>query len=80
MTAPVNIRDLAPGTSVVLVNGAEAEIVDNPGDGIWLFARYLSSPRDPTLVGQEEMIFAQDVAALGRHQATTAAAPAPRSP
>ena len=65
MSAPINIRDLAPGTSIVLAGGAEAEIVDNPKDGVWLFARYLSSPRDPTLVGQEEMIFAQDVVALG---------------
>jgi hypothetical protein len=32
---------------------------------MWLFARYLSSPRDPALVGQEEMIFAPDVAAVG---------------
>ncbi len=66
MSAPINIRDLVPGISVVLVNGAEAEIVDNPGDGMWLFARCLSSPRDATLVGQEEMIFAQDVVAVGR--------------
>lgn len=65
MSAPVNIRDLAPGMSVVLANGAKAEIVDNPGDGIWLFARYLSSPADLALVGQEEMIFAQDVVAVG---------------
>jgi hypothetical protein len=28
-----------------------------------VFARYLDSPRDPALVGQEEMIFAQDVVA-----------------
>jgi hypothetical protein len=61
VTGPVNVRDLAAGTSIVLVDGAEAEIVDNPRDGVWLFARYLSSPRDPKLVGQEEMIFAQDV-------------------
>ena len=66
MSGPINIRDLAPGTSVVLADGAEAEIVDNPGDGIWLFARYLSSPHDPTLVGQEDMIFAQNVVAFGR--------------
>jgi len=66
MSGPINIRDLAPGTSLVLADGAEAEIVDNPRDGIWLFARYLSSPRDPTQVGQEEMIFAQDVVALRR--------------
>jgi hypothetical protein len=66
MSAPINIRDLAPGTSVVLADGTRAEIVDNPGDGIWLFARYLSSPRNPTLVGQEDMIFAQDAVALGQ--------------
>jgi hypothetical protein len=65
MSGPVNIRDLAPGTSVVLANGAKAEIVDNPRDGVWLFARHLSSPADLTLVGQEEMIFAQDVIAVG---------------
>ena len=36
-------------------------IVSNPADGVWVFARYLESPRDPALVGQEAMIFAQDV-------------------
>ncbi|HLG47935.1 MAG TPA: hypothetical protein VKY24_16960 [Reyranella sp.] len=66
MTTPINVRDLVPGTSIVLASGAEAEIVDNPRDGVWLFARYLSSPRDPALVGHEEMVFAQDVVALGR--------------
>jgi hypothetical protein len=69
VSAPINIRDLAPGTSIVLMGGAEAEVVDNPRDGVWLFARYLSSPRDPALVGQEEMIFAQDVVAVGRSTA-----------
>jgi hypothetical protein len=72
MSAPINIRDLAPGTSIMLVDGAEAEIVTNPGDGVWLFARYLASPRDPTLIGQEEMIFAQDIVALGRSTAEPA--------
>ena len=69
MSAPINVRDLVPGTSVVLADGAVAEIVTNPGDGMWLFARYLTSPLDPTLVGQEEMIFAPDVVALGRSAA-----------
>jgi len=64
MSEPVNIRTLMPGTRVALVDGGEAEIVDNPADGVWVFARYLSSPRDPALVGQEEMIFAQDVVAV----------------
>ena len=66
MSPPINVRDLAPGTAIVLVDGAEAEIVDNPRDGIWLFARYLSSPNDPALVGQEDMVFAQNVVAVGR--------------
>jgi len=58
---PINIRDLAPGATVVLASGAEVEIVDNPKDGVWLFARYVSSPGDPDLVGREDMVFAQDV-------------------
>jgi hypothetical protein len=61
MSDPINIRDLAVGIRVELSSGAEVEIVDNPKDGVWLFARYLSSPSDPSLVGQEEMVFAQEV-------------------
>jgi hypothetical protein len=65
MSNPINIRDLAVGTRVILGSGAEAEIVSNPRDGIWLFARYLSSANDPAAVGQEDMIFAQDVVEIG---------------
>ncbi len=61
MSDPINIRDLRPGTTVVLLSGAEAEIIDNPKDGVWLFARYVTSPDNPELVGREEMIFAQEV-------------------
>jgi hypothetical protein len=42
-------------------NGATAEVVSNPLDGVWVFARYLSSPGDASLVGTEDMIFAQDI-------------------
>lgn len=59
--SPVNIRTLAAGTRVMLASGDEAEIVSNPNDGVWLFARYVTSAADPGMVGQEEMIFAQDV-------------------
>ena len=31
----------AVGTRVVLGTGAEVEIVSNPGDGVWVFARYV---------------------------------------
>ena len=62
MSELVNTRELAPGMQIVLVDGAVAEIVSNPLDGVWVFARYLSSPADPSMVGSEEMIFAQDIA------------------
>lgn len=61
MSDPINVRTLAPGTRVVTVDGAVAEIVSNPADGVWLFARFVESPADPARVGEEEMIFAQDV-------------------
>jgi hypothetical protein len=64
MSDPINVRTLIPGTRVALVDGAVAEIVSNPADGVWLFARYVASPRDPALVGQEDMIFAQDVVSV----------------
>ena len=57
----INLRHLAPGTTIALTDGSTAEVVSNPLDGIWVFARYLSSPRDSSLVGTEEMIFAQDI-------------------
>ena len=61
MSELVNIRQIAPGTKIALVDGALAEIVSNPADGVWVFARFLSSPSDPARVGGEEMIFAQDI-------------------
>jgi hypothetical protein len=61
MSEPVNIRLLGPGTRIVLEGGAVAEIVSNPADGVWVFARYLTSPDDPARIGSEEMIFAQDI-------------------
>jgi hypothetical protein len=64
MSELVNARELAPGTQIVLVDGAVAEVVSNPLDGVWVFARYLSSPADPSVVGNEEMIFAQDIAEI----------------
>jgi hypothetical protein len=65
MSEPINIRLLGPGTRVVLEDGAVAEIVSNPLDGVWVFARYLTSPGDPGRVGSEEMIFAQDIVEIG---------------
>ncbi|MGH7065726.1 MAG: hypothetical protein ACREET_16760 [Stellaceae bacterium] len=64
MSELVNTRELTPGMQVVLVDGAVVEIVSNPLDGVWVFARYLTSPADPARTGSEEMIFAQDIAEI----------------
>ena len=61
MNEVINLRLLEPGTKIGLSNGATAEVVSNPLDGVWVFARYLSSPDDPSLVGTEDMLFAQDI-------------------
>jgi hypothetical protein len=64
MSEIVNTRLLTPGMQIALVDGAVAEVVSNPLDGVWVFARYLSSPDDPARVGSEDMIFAQDIAEI----------------
>jgi hypothetical protein len=61
MRGMINLRLLEPGTKIGLADGSTAEVVSNPLDGVWVFARYLSSPSDSSVVGTEEMIFAQDV-------------------
>ncbi len=63
MSEAINIRALAVGTRVKLANGAEAEIVTNPQDGVWLFVRFTASD-DPAQVALEEMVFAQDVVSI----------------
>jgi hypothetical protein len=66
MSDPVNVRALGAGTRVVLASGAEVEIVSNPGDGVWVFGRYLSTGDATGTIGDEEMIFAQDVVEVRR--------------
>jgi hypothetical protein len=61
MSGIVNVRDLPVGARVILGSGAELEIVSNPGDGVWVFGRYLACADEPDRVGTEEMIFAQEV-------------------
>ena len=57
----INIRTLEPGTRIALSDGSTAKVVSNPHDGVWVFVQYLSSPKDPSIVGTEDMVFAQDV-------------------
>jgi hypothetical protein len=61
MSGIINLRLLESGTKIGLSDGSTAEVVSNPLDGVWVFARYLSSLSGSSMVGTEEMIFAQDV-------------------
>jgi len=60
----INLRLLEPGAKIGLSDGSTAVVVSNPMDGVWVFARYLSSPNDPSLEGSEDMVFAADVVEL----------------
>jgi hypothetical protein len=60
VSEPINIRALATGTRIRRTDGSIAEIVANPADGVWLFARFVSAD-DAARVGEDEMVFAQDV-------------------
>ena len=61
MADVVNLVTLEEGDRLSLANGAVVEVASNPKDGVWVFAKYLSSPADPSLVGTEDMVFAQDI-------------------
>ena len=58
----VNLINIEDGSKITTLNGATAEVVSNPRDGVWVFVKYLTSPEDPDLVGTEDMVFAQDIA------------------
>ena len=60
MSGSINIRTLPAGTSITLADGAVADITTNPADGVWLFAR-ITAAADANRIGEEEMVFAQDV-------------------
>ena len=61
MAEVVNLITLAEGAMIATAAGATAEVVENPKDGVWVFAKYLTSPDNPDLVGSEDMFFAQDI-------------------
>lgn len=62
MAEVINLITLEEGAMIGTINGATAEVVSNPRDGVWVFVKYLTSPEDPDLVGTEDMVFAQDIA------------------
>ncbi len=61
MAEVVNVRLLKAGDKLKIAHDATAVVVSNPLDGVWIFARYLTSPEDPSMEGTEDMIFAQDI-------------------
>ncbi len=52
---------LPEGLTVRLHNGASGEISGNPHDGVYLLVRYLEHPEDPSKVGEEEVVFFNEV-------------------
>jgi len=61
MAEVVNLMLLEAGVKIASSAGVAVEVVDNPKDGIWLFAKYLISPDNPALLGTEDIFFAQDI-------------------
>ena len=60
----INVLDLEPGATVRLVDGATAEVVSNPRDGVWVLLRYLTAPENSPQVGTEELVFAENIVEL----------------
>ena len=61
MAELVNLMLLEAGVKIATTAGATVVVVENPKDGVWVFAKYLSCPEDPSLEGTEDMFFAQDL-------------------
>ena len=61
MAEIVNLITLEEGAKLATTAGATVELVENPKDGVWVFAKYVTCPDDPSLVGTEDMFFAQDI-------------------
>lgn len=61
MAEVVNLMLLETGVKIATTAGATVEVVENPKDGVWVFAKYVTCPDDPSLVGTEDMFFAADI-------------------
>ncbi len=61
----INLLDLQPGMRIALADGATAEVVDNPQDGMWVICKLLTNPNNPQLVGAgEQPVFAPDIVGM----------------
>ena len=57
----VSLQDVPVGTKVKMADGIIAEVTANPGDGGWLFIKFVEYPGDPLRVGEDDMVFCTDV-------------------
>jgi hypothetical protein len=57
----LNVLELEAGEKVRLQDGAIAEVVANPKDGVWIELRYLNVPQNPAREGTEELVFAESL-------------------
>lgn len=64
MSNTVNLIALKPGDIVGMSDGQRVKIVENPGDGVWVFGAYLPPGAEDASDLSEEPIFAQDIAEL----------------
>ena len=56
-----NFLALTPGQKVETAAGAIGEIIENPGDGTYIFIKIVESEPDPSRVGEEELVWFGDV-------------------
>lgn len=56
-----NFRDLALGLTVTMLDGIVGKITGNPHDGAWLVIEITECPSDPSRVGEEDVVYFQDV-------------------
>jgi hypothetical protein len=54
-------RDLDEGLKVRLTSGSVGEITGNPHDGGFLLVRIVEDESDPSIVGDEQAVFFEDV-------------------
>ncbi|TMS58597.1 hypothetical protein MW7_007705 [Imbroritus primus] len=58
----INLVELLPGTHVGLDSGERLEIVENPGDGMWIICRPVAAAGDASAGAEKERpVFAGDV-------------------
>ncbi len=53
-----------PGDLLLTYNGAKAEVLAPTEDGRWIRVRYLESPKDPSLIGAEDLMADREVSAF----------------